>query len=192
MPQWMRWGVILEFEDYSPKIAKSAFVAPTAAIVGHVRVGEESSIWFNATLRADNGENDIRIGERTSIQDGCVIHVSTRRGTWIGNDVTIGHGAVLEGCTIQDRVVIGMNAVVLEGAEVGEGSLVAAGSVVTAGMKIPAGVMAAGSPTQVKKEVTGGSAWWIEHSAAHYVSLARRYRQLDLSQDDSTEALEAE
>jgi len=180
--------VILEFEGYSPKIATSAFVAPTAAIVGHVRVGEESSVWFNAALRADNGENAIRIGERTSIQDGCVIHVSTKRGTRIGNDVTIGHGAILEGCTIQDRVVIGMNAVVLEGAEVGEGSLVAAGSVVTAGMKIPAGVMAAGAPAQIKKEVSGSSAWWIEHSAAHYVSLARRYRHLDLGLINETQA----
>lgn len=179
--------MILEFEGYSPRIARSAFVAPTAAIVGHVRVGEESSIWFNAVLRADNGENAIRIGERTSIQDGCIVHISTRRGTRVGNDVTVGHGAILEGCTIEDRVLVGMNAVVLEGAEVGAGALVAAGSVVTAGMKIPAGVLAAGAPAQVKKEISGSSAWWIEHSAAHYVDLARRYRRADVGQAARTD-----
>jgi carbonic anhydrase/acetyltransferase-like protein (isoleucine patch superfamily) len=168
--------MLLDFEGYSPKISDSAFVAPTAVIIGHVYVGEDSSVWFHATLRADGDEQAIRIGERTSVQDGCVIHVSTRHGTTVGNDVTIGHGAILEGCTIQDRVVVGMNAVILEEAVIGEGSLVAAGSVVTAGMNIPPGVLAAGAPAKIKKAISGNSALWVERSASHYVSLARRYR----------------
>jgi carbonic anhydrase/acetyltransferase-like protein (isoleucine patch superfamily) len=168
--------VILEFEGYSPQIDESVFVAPSATVVGHVYVEHSSSIWFGATLRADSGENAIRVGARTSIQDSCVIHVSTTRGTTVGNDVTVGHGAILEGCAVHDRVVVGMNAVVLEDVEIGEGSLVAAGAVVTVGTKIPPGVLAAGAPAKIKKQISGASAWWIERSAAHYVRLAERYR----------------
>lgn len=169
--------MLMEFDGYAPQVADSVFVAPTAAIVGNVRIEDEASIWFSATLRADNGPHGIHIGARTSIQDACVIHVSTDQGTHVGNDVTIGHGAILEGCTIGDRVVVGMNAVVLEGAEIGDGSMVAAGAVVTAGMRIPAGVLVAGAPAQIKKELSGSSARWIEKSAPHYVELARRYRE---------------
>lgn len=169
--------MIMDLDGYSPRLAGTAFVAPNAAVVGNVVIGEESSIWFGATLRGDNGANVIEIGDRTSIQDCCMVHVSLHRGTIIGNDVTVGHGALLEGCTVGDRAVIGMNAVILEDVEVGEGALVAAGSVVTTGMKIPPGVLVAGSPAQVKKEISGQSARWIEHSASHYVELARRYRE---------------
>ncbi|HEV3310415.1 MAG TPA: gamma carbonic anhydrase family protein [Chloroflexota bacterium] len=165
---------------YEPSVAASVFIAPTATIVGNVSVGEDSSVWFGATLRADHEEQAIVVGARTSIQDGCVIHVSTENGTIIGDDVTVGHGAILEGCTIHDRALIGMNAVVLEGAEVGEGSMVAAGAVVPVGMVIPAGMLVAGVPATIKKDISGGSAAWIDRSASHYVALARRYReQLD-------------
>lgn len=170
-------SIILELDGYAPLIAGSVFVAPTASIIGNVTVEEEASIWFGAALRADNGENKITVGPRTSIQDGCVVHVSTERGTTIGGDVTVGHGAILEGCTIGDGAVVGMNAVVLEDAEVGAGSMVAAGSVVPVGMRIPAGVLAAGAPARIKKEISGESAEWIAHSAPHYVRLARRYRE---------------
>ena len=125
--------MILSLDGYEPSIAESVFVAPNAAIVGNVEIGEDSSVWFSATLRADNGDKAILVGERTSIQDGCVIHVSTNWGTNIGSDVTVGHCAVLKGCTISNEVVIGMNSVVLEGAVIGRGSMVAAGSVVSAG-----------------------------------------------------------
>ncbi len=169
--------MILELDGYVPELHPTVFVAPTAAVVGNVRIGQESSVWFSAALRADNGDHAISIGERTSVQDGCVIHVSTKRGTDVGSDVTVGHGAILEGCTIENGAVIGMNAVVLEDAVVGQGSLIAAGSVVTAGLVIPAGVVAAGVPAVIKKAISGESAWWIAHSAAHYVELARRYRE---------------
>ena len=173
----MRRGIIIPLGGYEPNIDESVFVAPNAAVVGNVSVGAESSIWFSAALRADNGANAITIGKRTSIQDGVVIHVSTHRGTSVGDDVTVGHCAVLEGCTVRDRAVIGMNAVILEDAEIGEGSMVAAGAVVPAGMKVGPGLLVAGVPAKVKKEISGSSAGWIEHSAEHYVALARRYRQ---------------
>src|SRR5579862_3783682 len=112
-------GHILPLDGYEPRIDPSIFVAPSAAIVGNVTIGAESSVWFAASIRADNGDNPVVVGERTSIQDGVVIHVATDRGTIVGDDVTVGHCAVLEGCTVEDRAVIGMNAVVLEGAEVG-------------------------------------------------------------------------
>lgn len=169
--------IVLPLDGYHPRIAPTVFIAPNAAIVGNVTVGDESSIWFSATVRADNGERAVIIGSRTSIQDGVVIHVSTERGTAIGDDVTVGHCAVLEGCTVRDGAVIGMNAVLLEGAEIGAGSMVAAGSVVPAGMVIPPGVLAAGVPATVKKQISGASAEWIAHSASHYVELARRYRR---------------
>ena len=173
-------GHILPLDGYAPRVHETVFVAPTAAIVGNVSIDQESSVWFSAALRADNGDNPISIGARTSIQDGVVIHVSTHRGTTIGDDVTVGHCAVLEGCTVRDRAVIGMNAVVLEDAEVGEGAMVAAGCVVPAGMVIPPHTLVAGVPAAVKKEISGASARWIERSAEHYVELARRYReQLD-------------
>jgi carbonic anhydrase/acetyltransferase-like protein (isoleucine patch superfamily) len=173
--------VIYELDGYRPEIADDTFVAPTAAVVGNVTLGTESSIWFSAVLRADHGDNAISIGYRTNIQDGCVIHVSTHRGTIIGHDVTIGHGALLEGCTVHDGAVVGMNSVILEDAEIGEGSLVAAGTVVPVGFRVPDGVLVAGVPGQIKKRISGQSARWIEHSAAHYVQLARRYRNQGIS-----------
>jgi carbonic anhydrase/acetyltransferase-like protein (isoleucine patch superfamily) len=169
--------MILSLDGYDPDVSGTAFVAPNAAVIGNVSVGDEASIWFGATLRGDNGDNPIVVGARTSIQDGCVVHVSTRTGTIIGDDVTVGHGAILESCTIDDGAVIGMNAVVLERAIVGAGSMIAAGAVVPAGMEIPAGMLAAGVPAQIKKAISGESAAWIERSAAHYVALARRYRE---------------
>lgn len=172
-----RQSHVYALDGYEPSIAASVFVAPTATIAGNVSIGEDSSVWFGATLRADHGEREIVVGARTSIQDGCVVHVSTENGTIIGDDVTVGHGAILEGCRIENHALIGMNAVVLEGAEVGVGSMVAAGAVVPVGMVIPAGMLVAGVPATVKKEISGGSAGWIDRSASHYVALARRYRE---------------
>jgi carbonic anhydrase/acetyltransferase-like protein (isoleucine patch superfamily) len=172
----MSSSLIFELDGYEPRIEETVFVAPNAAIVGNVSIGAESSVWFGAAMRGDNGDNPITIGARTSIQDGVVIHVSTHRGTVIGDDVTVGHCAVLEGCTVHDRAVIGMNAVVLEAAEIGEGAMVAAGCVVPAGMVVPPRMLVAGVPAVIKKKISGASAGWIEHSAAHYVELARRYR----------------
>jgi carbonic anhydrase/acetyltransferase-like protein (isoleucine patch superfamily) len=165
--------MIIEYRGKQPKIAASAFIAPNAVLIGDVEVGEESSIWFGAVLRGDNGP--IRVGARTSVQDNAVVHVSERGGTFIGDDVTVGHCAVMEDCTIEPHALIGSNATLLNGCTIGEGALIAAGSVVGQNTSIPARVVAAGAPAQVKKRLHGEAAAWIDISADVYVQLARSY-----------------
>lgn len=163
------------FEGVSPRIHPSAWIAPNATVIGNVEIGAEASVWYGAVIRGDGGEHVIRIGARTSVQDNCVVHVSDEGPTLVGEEVTIGHGAVLESCVIGRGALIGMNAVVLQRAVVGEQSLIAAGSVVAAGSEIPARSLAAGAPAKVKKEISGASLEWVAGSAAHYVGLSRRY-----------------
>jgi carbonic anhydrase/acetyltransferase-like protein (isoleucine patch superfamily) len=170
-------AIILPFGGVTPDIDARAFVAPTATLIGHVIVEAEATIWFGAVLRGDDPRHPIRIGPRTSIQDNCVIHVSSRGPTVIGADVTVGHGAVMESCEIGRGALIGMNAVVLQGARVGEEALVAAGAVVGSGTTVPARHLAAGAPATVKKALSGESLHWVRTSAAHYVALGREYRE---------------
>jgi carbonic anhydrase/acetyltransferase-like protein (isoleucine patch superfamily) len=165
--------MFLEHRGKRPNVHPTAFVAPTATLIGDVEVGEESSIWFGTVLRGDNGP--IRVGARTSVQDNAVVHVSEGCSTVIGDDVTIGHAAVMEDCTIGNHALIGSNAIVLNGASVGEGTLVAAGSVVAANDRIPDRVVAAGAPAKVKKRLEGDAAHWIEIGAQKYVALSRAY-----------------
>lgn len=165
--------MLVTYRGKTPKIDPSAFVAPTAVLIGDVEVGAESSIWFGAVVRADNGP--IRIGARTSVQDNAVIHVSEHGRTVVEDDVTIGHCAVMEDCLIKRHALIGSNAVVLGGAVVGAGSLVAAGSVVGENAQIPDGVLAAGAPAKPKKAIEGESAQWIAIGAQEYVKLSRSY-----------------
>lgn len=171
--------MFIEYRGKSPKVDPSAFVAPTAVLIGDVEVGAESSIWFGAVLRGDNGP--IRVGARTSIQDNAVIHVGDRKLTLIGNDVTIGHCAVMEDCDIKDKALIGSNAVLLNGSVIGEGSLIAAGSVVGQDVVIPPHVLAAGAPAKVKKALEGEAAKWIDVSAHEYVELSRSYLAQNIS-----------
>jgi carbonic anhydrase/acetyltransferase-like protein (isoleucine patch superfamily) len=168
-------ATILSFAGIHPRIHPSAFVAPTATVIGNVTIGEEASIWFGAVIRGDEPEHEIRVGARTSIQDNCVVHVSRQGATLIGADVTVGHGAILESCTVGDGALIGMNAVVLQRAVVGPAALIAAGAVVGSGAEIPARHLAAGTPAVVKKELAGESLRWVTTSAAHYVELSRQY-----------------
>ena len=168
---------ILSFGGKTPRIHPSAWVAPTATIIGDVVVEENASVWFGAVLRGDDPDHEIRVGARTSVQDNCVVHVSARGPTLIGPEVTVGHGAVLESCTIGRGALIGMNAVVLQRAEIGEQALIAAGAVVGEGAVIPARHLAAGTPAKVKKELEGESLRWILTSADHYVELGARYRE---------------
>ncbi len=165
--------MIIEYRGKVPQIGASAFVAPTAVLIGDVVVGEQSSIWFGAVLRGDNGP--IRIGARTSIQDNAVVHVSEGGSTVVGDDVTVGHCAVMEDCTIERNALIGSNATLLNGCTIGEGALVAAGSVVAQKAVIPARVVAAGAPAVVKKTLEGEAATWIEVAAQEYVALSRLY-----------------
>jgi carbonic anhydrase/acetyltransferase-like protein (isoleucine patch superfamily) len=165
--------MIIEYRGKRPRIAASAFVAPTAVLIGDVQIGEESSIWFGTVLRGDNGP--IRVGSRSSIQDNSVIHVSEGHQTIIGDDCTIGHCAVLEDCTIENGALIGSNSVVLNGAIVGAKSLIGAGSVVGANANIPPLVVAAGAPATVKKKLEGEAVHWVEHAGPEYVTLSRSY-----------------
>ncbi len=165
--------MIIEYRGKRPKIDPSAFVAPNAVIVGDVEVGPESSIWFGAVLRGDNGP--IRIGARTSIQDNAVVHVSEGGATLVADDVTVGHCAVMEDCTIERYALIGSNATLLNASTIGEGALIGAGSVVGQGVVIPPRVVAAGAPATVRKALEGEAASWIEISAGEYVKLSRTY-----------------
>ncbi len=172
--------MIVEFDGYRPRVAESAFVAPTAVLIGNVTVHEDASIWYGAVLRADHGGQGIIVGARSSVQDNCVVHVALDRGTTIGEDVTVGHGAILEGCDVEDGALVGMNSTVLDHARIGAGSLLAAGSTVLAGTVIPPDSVAAGTPAVVKKAVSGDAAWWIQNSSQYYTALARRYRESKL------------
>lgn len=166
---------LIPFRGRTPTVHPTAFVAPTAVLIGNVEVGPESSIWFGAVLRGDHPTHGIRIGARTSVQDNCVIHVSAEGPTVVGDDVTVGHGAVFESCEIRSGALIGMNAVLLHHSIIGEESLVAAGSVVPTGLAVAPRTLVAGSPATPRKKLEGESAGWIRGSAGHYVALSREY-----------------
>jgi carbonic anhydrase/acetyltransferase-like protein (isoleucine patch superfamily) len=178
--------MFIPFNGKTPRVDPSAFVAPTAVLIGDVVVGPQASIWFGAVLRGDNGP--IRIGARTSIQDNAVVHVSEHGGTYIGDDVTVGHAAVMEDCTIEPHALIGSNATLLNGCRIGAGSLIAAGSVVGERAEIPPHMLAAGAPATVKKKIEGEAAHWIDISAAEYVKLSRTYlaQSLGTVEDQTT------
>jgi carbonic anhydrase/acetyltransferase-like protein (isoleucine patch superfamily) len=159
--------------ESEPQIADDAFVAPTATLIGAVELGAEASVWFGAVLRGDFDR--ITVGTGSCIQDNAVVHAAAGLPTVIGDNVTIGHAAMLEGCVVDDDALISMGAIVLQRAHVGAGALVAAGSVVREGQEIPPGVVAAGVPAVVKKDVDGSSRRWIETAAQEYRELRRRY-----------------
>ncbi len=167
--------MFIEYRGRVPRVASSAFVAPNAMLIGDVVVGDESSIWFGVVLRADNGA--IRIGARTSVEDNAVVHATDDRTTIVGNDVTIGHCAVLDDCTIEDGALVGSNAVILDGAIVGRSSLIGAGSVVAADEHVPARIVAAGAPAKVRKMLAGRAAEWIAHSTSASRAEAQAYRR---------------
>ena len=167
--------MIQDYKGVSPKIGSDVFVAQTAAIIGDVQVAAHSSIWFGAVLRGD--VFPIRIGESVSIQDNAVIHVTSgQHATTVGDRVTVGHGAILHGCTIDDSCIIGMGAIVLDQAHIRRHCIVGAGALVTSGTDIPEGYLAIGSPARPKRKLSREELEWIESSADHYVSLARDYR----------------
>lgn len=167
--------MLLTFRGKTPRIHPTAFIAPTAVLIGDVEVGPDSSVWFGAVLRGDHPEHGIRIGARTSVQDNCVLHVSARGPTIVGDDVTVGHGAVFESCEIRRGCLIGMNAVILHGAVIGEQSLVAAMSLVPEAMEVPARMLVAGVPARIRRELSDAAAAWIRDSPQHYVELSREY-----------------
>ena len=166
--------MIHSFKDKTPEIDSSALVIESAQVIGDVLIGEESSVWFNAVIRGDI--NFIRIGKRSNIQDGCVLHVA--RNTFpliIEDEVTVGHNVILHACTIKSRCLIGMGAIVMDGVEVGEDSIVGAGALVTAHTKIPSGSLVLGSPAKVKRSLTEEEKRSIRESAANYVGDIESY-----------------
>ncbi|BDI21893.1 gamma carbonic anhydrase family protein [Herbiconiux sp. L3-i23] len=168
-------SVILPFDGTSPEVDPSAFVASTATLVGRVRLAAESSVFFGAVLRADRDE--ISIGERSNVQDNVVIHGDPGKPAVVGRGVSIGHGAVVHGCTIEDDCLIGMHATVLNGAVVGRESLVAAGTVVLEGSIIPPRSLVAGVPGKVRRELTDDEVAKLHRNADTYVMLSTRYRE---------------
>jgi len=149
------------------------FIAANATVTGNVTLGRDVGIWFGAVIRAD--KDRIVIGDRSNIQDNCVVHTSKGFPVTLGTDVSVGHGAILHGCTIGNRVLVGMGAIVLNGATVGDGSVIGAGSVVTEGMIVPEGSVVVGVPGKIIKQATDTQQQHILKNAASYVELAREY-----------------
>lgn len=168
-------ALILPFNGKTPKVHPSAFLAPTAVLIGDVSVGADSSVWFGAVLRGDDPTHGITIGRRTSVQENCVVHVGHWGPTVVGDDVTVGHGAKFECCTIGDRSVVGMNAVILQRVRIGAECVIAANTVVLESAEIPDRSVVAGVPGKVKKTLEGGAAEWIKDGGEHYVQLSRKY-----------------
>ena len=165
----------IAYKDILPKIHPSAFIAPGAMIIGAVTIGEESSVWFNCVLRGDL--EYIEVGERTNIQDGTVVHLDPGFPCLIGNDVTIGHGAIVHGCTVGDGAMISMGATILTGARIGERAIVAAGAVVREGQEIPPDTLAMGLPAQVKREVTPADLERVRLGREGYVARGQLMRK---------------
>jgi len=167
--------MIRSFQATSPAIAPSAYIDDSAQVIGDVVIGEESSVWMNAVVRGD--VNTIRIGARTNIQDGTIVHVirDPSHPTVVGDDVTVGHGAVLHGCTLGHRCLVGMGAILLNGSVVGEDSIVAAGTLVPEGMVVPPGSLVMGSPGKVRRTPTADELGFIKQSAANYVQYRLNY-----------------
>lgn len=158
-----------------PRVHSTAYVDDSAQVIGDVEIGEESSVWMCAVVRGD--VNTIRIGRRTNIQDGTVVHVMHEtHPTTLGDNVTVGHAAILHGCTVEDQCLIGMGAVLLNGAHIGAGSIVAAGSLVVEGMKVPPRSLVMGSPAKVRRSLTDAEVADIQAYADRYVSYRLDYQ----------------
>jgi carbonic anhydrase/acetyltransferase-like protein (isoleucine patch superfamily) len=168
------WRVpLFSFEDHQPEVSPEAWIAPTATIVGNVRVEAEASVWYGAVLRGDFGPIVVRRG--ANVQDGSVLHGGTDPVTEVGEGATIGHLCVVHGAVIQAEALVGNGATVLDGAVVGCRALIAAGATVPPGMVIDGGMLAAGVPARVIGELTTGARQWVEMNPALYRELARRH-----------------
>lgn len=167
-------AIIKAYKGVYPKIDPTVFVAENAVIIGDVEIGKDSSIWYNVVIRGD--VNYIRIGERTNIQDGTIIHVDHKKyPTVIGNNVTVGHKVMLHACTVEDNCLIGMSATVMDGVVVGRQSIIAAGALVTPGKIIEPQSLWAGVPAKFVRKLTEEELSWLEKSAENYVKYKNAY-----------------
>ena len=163
------------FNNISPKVHETAYISDDAIIIGDVEIGENASVWFGSILRGD--VNFIRIGAGTNIQDGTVIHVSSKtHSTILESDITVGHRVTLHGCYVESECLIGIGTIILDGARIGKNSLVAAGSLVTPGTQIPNGSMVMGSPAKVTRMLTEDEIAKIAESSRSYIDLSSAYR----------------
>jgi carbonic anhydrase/acetyltransferase-like protein (isoleucine patch superfamily) len=168
-------GPLWSLEGVTPRIAASAFIAPTATVIGDVEIGDQSSVWFGCVLRGD--DQPIRVGARSNIQDGCIVHITAAGlATRIGDDVTIGHAAIIHACTIEDWAFVGMGATVLDGAVIERGGMLAAGALLSPGKRIGAGELWKGAPARLARVMDAGERAVFAQNAPHYVALAARFR----------------
>ena len=173
--------MIEPFEDHWPEIDETAFVAASADLIGRVRIGPEASVWYNTTLRGDIHE--IEVGPRSNVQDNAVLHVESNRGCYLGELVTIGHGAIVHACTVSDEVLVGMGATVLDGAVIGERSIIGANALVTMNMDIPPGSLVLGSPGKVVRQLSREEQKQVKVWAQKYVENRRKFLARDLDRD---------
>lgn len=167
---------IFSYLEVVPKISMQTFLAPGAKIIGNVEIGENSSVWYNCVLRGD--VNYIKVGKSTNIQDGTVVHVSSKEySTEIGDNVTIGHNATIHGCKIKDYGFVGMGATVLDGAVINSHSMVAAGALVPPNMEVPTGALVAGVPAKIIRKLTESEIENIAKSAEHYIKIAENNKK---------------
>jgi len=167
-------GLLRPYKGVVPKLGKDVFIAETAVLIGDVVIGDESNIWYGTVLRGD--VHEIRVGARTNIQDGAIVHVTSGKfGTYIGSDVTIGHAAILHACTLGDVSFVGMGATVMDGAVVEDGAMVAAGALVTPGKRVKSGELWAGSPAKLMRNLSDYDLEAFKLSALHYVALSKHY-----------------
>lgn len=166
--------MILKFKEFYPKIDPSAWIAPSADLIGNIEIGEDSSVWFGCVIRSDI--NEVKIGKNTNIQDLSCIHTDANSKTIIGNNVTVGHKVMLHGCIIEDNCLIGMSATILDNAVIGEGSIVGANSLVTAGKVFPPRSMIMGSPAKVVKQLSQEDVDKLIAHAGRYVQYKNEYR----------------
>jgi carbonic anhydrase/acetyltransferase-like protein (isoleucine patch superfamily) len=168
--------MLYRYAQHAPTLGRDAWVAPNASVIGRVTLGDEASIWFGTVVRGDVGP--IHVGARSNIQDNCVVHVTEgKNGTWIGDDVVIGHRAIVHECRIEDFALIGMGCVLLDGCVIGRGAIVGAGAVVRENQVVPPFGLVAGVPAEVRKTLPESSLEARRHHALHYVQLAAAYRR---------------
>lgn len=166
--------MIRDFQEHKPQVAMDTFMAESAQIIGQVTVGAKSSIWYGAVVRGD--DNAITIGEYTNIQDNCVLHITATEACCVGDHVTVGHSAILHGCTIGNEVLVGMGSIILNGAVIEDQVIIGAGTLIPPGKRVPARSLVVGSPAKVVRDLTEDEIRSLKQSSVHYAALADKHR----------------